>query len=74
LQRADVDDLRRDIHIADRHPGASDAAAHQALRGKREDDDDGEDKQVLRPGIGLGTGDVALAEAGGRRPSGSVSI
>ena len=58
LQRADADDLGGDVHVADRHPGAPDAAAHQTLGGERQEHDDGQDEQVFRPGIGLGAGDV----------------
>src|SRR5580704_15798115 len=67
LQRADANDLRSNIHITDRHPGAPDAAAHQTLGGKRQENDDGQDEQVFRAGIGLGAGDIDLAENGARR-------
>ena len=67
LQRADADDFRRDIHIADRHPRTPDAAAHQTLGGERQEHDDGQDEQVFRPGISLGARDVDLAENGARR-------
>src|SRR5580704_1913882 len=67
LQRADADDLRSDIHIADRHPGAPDATAHQTLGGEREENDHGQDEQVFRARIGLGARDVKLAENGARR-------
>ena len=36
LQRADADDLGGDVHVADRHPHAADAAAHDVLGGERD--------------------------------------
>ena len=32
MQQPDADQLGGDVHVADRHPGAADAAAHQVRR------------------------------------------
>ena len=40
LQHRDADDLGGDVHVADRHPGAAEAAAHEVLGGQREQRDD----------------------------------
>ena len=36
LHRPDADQLGGDVHVADRHPRAADAAAHQVLGDQRE--------------------------------------
>ena len=61
-QRADADNFGGNVHVTDRHPGAPDAAADYALGSERKEDDDGQDKQILRPRVGLGAGDVKAAE------------
>jgi hypothetical protein len=42
-QRADADGLGGNVHTADRHPSATDAAVHGIFGGEREGHDDGED-------------------------------
>ena len=50
-QQRDADDLGGDVHVADRHPGAADAPAHEVLGDQRQDDDDHQREQVaLRRG------------------------
>ncbi len=42
--------LRRDVHVADRHPGAAETAAHQVFRAQGQDRHHGEREQVFRGG------------------------
>jgi hypothetical protein len=43
-QRADADGLGGNVHAADRHPIATDAAAHERFGDEQEEHDDGKDK------------------------------
>ena len=49
-QQVDPDDLGGNIHVAHRHPGPADRAAHQVLHQQRENDDDRQGEHVARLG------------------------
>src|SRR3546814_4106332 len=65
----DADDLGGDVHVADRHPGAPDAAAHEVLGEQREDRHEHQQEEILhcRPGAGAGGGEARQDVARRRR-------
>src|SRR6476646_6586352 len=67
MERLYADDLGGDVHVADRHPRAADAAADEVLGGEREDADKAQREQILDDRAGLGPGDLEMAEDGARR-------
>ena len=66
-ERPDADDLGGDIHVANGHPGAADAAAHQVLGNQRQDRDEAEQEVVLGDRLGLGAGDEGARQHLARR-------
>src|SRR5260221_615220 len=66
-KRLDADDLGGDVHVADRHPRAPDAAADQVLGGEGEDADEAQGEEILGDRAGFGAGDGGDAEDAARR-------